>query len=997
MAETVPISLDDKKWHNLTVEEVSTILDVNIRDGLIQEQITTRQRQFGLNKITVKKSTHPWMMFWTQIRQPLILILLAAGLITAVMQEWVDSTVIFGVAIGNSIVGFIQEYKATRAIEALSKLLTTESTVLRSGQKKRIDSSGLVPGDIVILRSGDKVPADIRLFETRDLKIDESTLTGESISVEKDIVKPVKENSIISDQKNMAFLGTLVAYGHGLGIVVSTGDLTEAGSISKSIATAPEIMTPLTRKLARFSQILLYVILALAVLSFVVSIVRGIHGVELAFMSSIALAVAAIPEGLPAAMTITLAIGVSVMARKHAIVRKLPAVEALGSTTVICSDKTGTLTQNQMTVTTAYNGGIKYSVSGSGYNPDGIITIQNHNLNQEISRNISTSSFKHDHLKECLISGILCNDSQLVYQKENNVWEAKGDPTEVALIVSGLKAGLDEAVIQKTFPRIDTLPFESHLQYMATLHKVSDDINFPYRILYIKGAVEKVLSMCSYQIKTNIKEIEEHLLHDEGDRDNMTSDDKRVFSQKGDSLITGLTDEDRSRLLSGDITKIMKVHEELASEGLRVLGFARKLVSPKKDKIISNDIDTNFVFIGLQAMFDPPRNEAILAVQSCLNAGIKVKMITGDNLHTATSIAKQIGIIRNFSDSDSSGPITLSKTDQSVLSAITGYDIAKYSEKELENIVKNTNVFARVSPEQKLSLVKAIQKGGEIVAVTGDGVNDAPALKQADIGIAMGVTGTDVAKEAADMVLTDDNFASIEAAIREGRGIFDNITKFLTWTLPTNFGEAMVIFVFTLIGDNLPILPVQILWINMTTALILGMMLIFEPKEDDLMHRSPRNPKSSILSNHSIRRIFIVSAMITLSVFVMFEWNQQRGGSTLEESMTVAVNTIVMIEIVYLLNCRSLTESLVRIGFFSNKYIILGIIIMISLQMAFTYLPEMNLLFKSAPISLEAWMMIISISIISFFIIEIEKWVSKKRNFGLKAKSKSKVESEFRS
>lgn len=978
MVETTPILIDDKRWHNITVEETSTLLDVNIQYGLTREQVEQRRKQFGLNKITVKKGIHPMAMFWTQIRQPLILILLSAGLITAVIGEWVDSAVIFGVAIGNSIVGFIQEYKATRAIETLSKMLTTEATVLRSGQKKKISSFELVPGDIVVLRSGDKVPADIRLFEAKDLKIDESTLTGESISVEKDKVEPVNEDSVISDRKNMAFLGTLVTYGHGLGIVTAIGDMTEAGSISQSIATTPEITTPLTRKLAQFSQNLLYIILALAVISFIVSMVRGVHRVELVFMSSIALTVAAIPEGLPAAMTITLAIGVSIMAKKHAIIRKLPAVEALGSTTVICSDKTGTLTQNQMTVTAIYCGGIKYSVSGSGYSPKGSITVQA-NFKQ-ISSNISITSFKLRQLKECLISGILCNDSHLVHQKENDVWEAKGDPTEVALIVSGLKAGLNEAVINSTFPRIDTLPFESHLQYMITLHKTSDDIDFPFHILYVKGAVEKILSICSFYIKVYNKEIEENLPQDKGYGNVITTNDnKYTLNQDDDNFVMGLTDEEACPLLDSDKSKILKVHEEMASNGLRVLGFARKLVPLEKDKIVSSDMDTNFIFIGLQAMLDPPRTEAISAVRSCLNAGIKVKMITGDNLHTAISIARQIGIIEIVQDSKNNIPINSSNTNRGVPSAITGYDIKRHSDRDLENIVKSTNVFARVSPEQKLSLVKAIQKSGEIVAVTGDGVNDAPALRQADIGIAMGVTGTEVAKEAADMVLTDDNFASIESAVREGRGIFDNITKFLTWTLPTNFGEAMIILVSALIGTSLIILPVQILWVNMTTALILGIMLIFEPKELDIMQRPPRNPKSNILSNQGIRRIFIVSGIITLSVFAMFEWNQQKAGSTLEESMTVAVNTIVMIEIVYLLNCRSLTESLVRIGFFSNKYILLGIIVMISLQIVYTYLPEMNLLFKSAPISFEAWIMIIAISIVSFLIIEIEKWVSRKK------------------
>ncbi len=914
-------------WHAATVEEIAGALETNLDRGLDDTEVKGRQEKFGLNVVTARERRHPAVKFLLQFREPLMYILVVAGVVTAFLGGWVDSGVIFGVVLVNAAVGFIQETRAGKALEALARMVVTEATVVRSGTKKRVPSRELVVGDIVILRSGDKVPADLRLYQTRDLRIDESMLTGESIPVEKNPAV-LDADTVVADRKNMAYSGTLVTYGQGLGLAVATGDRTETGRISKDIAAAQEMATPLTRKIAKFSRLLLFFIITLAAATFATGLVRDSYPLEETFMSAVAIAVAAIPEGLPAALTITLAIGVSRMAKRHAIIRKLPAVEALGSTTVICSDKTGTLTENQMTVVEIYSGGASYAVSGTGYHHEGAITRQDNN---------DDGQGHGSPLIECLTAGLLCNDSRLT-QKDGR-WEVTGDPTEAALIVSARKAGLgEEEEVHKRFPRLDSIPFESHLQYMATLHGVPGS---DHNAIFIKGALEKILQRSSH----------------------VAIDDASTELLKP---------------LSVDCAnEILHKAEEMGRKGLRVLAFARKYVPSAKRSLADADVDSGLVFLGLQAMLDPPRQEAIAAVRTCQRAGIRVKMITGDNVHTATIIARKIGFNTNDVSGEDSGG------DTSIV-AVTGHDLARYSEKELADVAERTDVFARVSPDQKLQLVKALQARGHVVAVTGDGVNDAPALKQADIGVAMGVSGTDVSKEAADMILTDDNFASIEAAVEEGRGIFDNLVKFLAWTLPTNLGEALVIVAAIFAGFLLPVLPVQILWINMSTAVALGMMLVFEPKEPDIMRRKPRSPGAPILTSALLQRIALVSGMIVAGTFGLFAWEQDAGAS-IEESRTVAVNTIVVIEIFYLLNSRSLSKSMFHVGVFSNKWIIVGIAVMIGLQLAYTYAPAMNVLFKSAPISAESWLRIIGVAFLTFVVVEVEKWVRRRRTTSRRA------------
>ena len=892
-------TLISKHWHHLPADEVIDLLDSDKVKGLDLFEVEHRRKHFGPNAITGKKGKGPILRFLLQFHQPLIYILLVAGTVTALLQEWVDAGVIFGVVLVNAFIGFIQEAKAVKAIEALARTMTTEATVLRAGEKLRISSAEVIPGDIVLLQSGDKVPADIRLFQTRDLQVDESALTGESVPVDK---KPdvLDHDTGLADRRNMAYASTLVTYGQGTGIVVAIGDKTEVGRISQLISSTEALETPLTRKIARFSHILLYAILALAAITFVVGLIRGQSVFDM-FMAAVALAVGAIPEGLPAAMTITLAIGVARMARRRAIIRKLPAVETLGSTTVICSDKTGTLTENQMTVQEIFAGGERFEVTGAGYTPSG----------QFIRKGVTVDAPGSPVLMECLKAGLLCNDS-LLLEKEGR-WAIQGDPTEGALLVSAVKAGFDMTTARNVLPRIDAIPFESQHQYMATLHDGGTD---NLGIIYIKGSVETILDKCALSLDS-----------------------------AGQPAVL-------------DAEPIYRAVEEMAAKGLRLLAFAKGEIKEGTTGLHHPDVAFGMTFLGLQGMIDPPRQEAILAVQKCHTAGIRVKMITGDHALTASSIARHVGL-------------------QNPSTVITGGALTEISDRELIDVADRTSVFARVTPEQKLRLVEALQVKGNVVAMTGDGVNDAPALKRADIGVAMGITGTDVAKEAADMVLTDDNFASIEAAVEEGRGIFDNLTKFIVWTLPTNLGEGLVILAAIFAGVALPILPVQILWINMTTAVLLGLMLAFEPKEPGIMSRSPRDPNTPILTGVLGWRLFIVGLLLLAGAFGLFEW-ELKTGAAVAEARTAAVNVFVMVELFYLFNCRSLTQSMFRVGFFSNPLLFGGVAIMLILQAMFTYLPVMNIMFHSAPISFGAWGRIVAVAIIISFTVGVEKWFRKK-------------------
>jgi magnesium-transporting ATPase (P-type) len=876
-------------WHALRGEEVAADHTVEPTVGLSAEEAAIRLARHGPNRPTARLGRCPLRRFAEQLLQPLVLVLIIAGAVTAVLGEWIDAGVILGVVLVNAVIGFLQEGKAEAALAALARALSTEATVLRSGQRRRIDSVELVPGDIVWLAAGDKVPADLRLLAGRELRTAEAPLTGESTAIDKHEAT-LPADTPLADRRNMAYAGTHVVAGHGHGVVVATGDATESGRISQLIAQAPDLQTPLTRKMAVFSRQLLVAILVLAALTFGVGLLHGQSTFDM-FMAAVALAVGAIPEGLPAAVTITLAIGVGRMARRRAIIRKLPAVETLGSTTVVCSDKTGTLTENQMTVREIWAGNANYAVTGAGYGSEGSITL---------AGRPTTVGWA---LREVLVAGALCNDAGL--HRERGHWQVNGDPTEAALLVAARRGGLDEGTLRALSPRIDELPFDSARQTMATLHQLDGG-----RLIYVKGALEKILPACGAMLDT-------HGRHWPLDPEDV---------------------EERAATMAG--------------RGLRVLALARKPL-PEERTLNEAELSEGLVLVGLVGMIDPPRSRAISAVRTCQAAGIRVKMITGDHAGTALAVARQLGI------GDGDG-------------VLTGRQLAALDEAGLRQAAQGTDVFARVEPEQKLRLVRALQANGQVVAMTGDGVNDAPALKQADIGIAMGLGGTEVAKEAAAMVLTDDNFATIEAAIEEGRGVYDNLVKFITWTLPTNFGEGLVILAAIFAGATLPITPLQILWINMTTAVLLGLPLAFEPVEQGIMHRPPRPPAAPILDEPLVWRIILVGLLMLAGSFGLFELALSRGQSV-AEARTVAVNVFVMIEATYLFNCRSLTRSVRAVGYWSNPWVWAGVGATAVLQMAFTYLPPFQALFGTAAIGLGAWVEILVAGLMAAGVVAVEK------------------------
>ncbi len=896
-------SLIERAPHHLPAHEVLILLETDLDRGLSSGEVAERLRRFGPNALPRFKRHGPLVRFLLQFHNPLIYVLLAATVITALLGEWVDSGVIFGVVLVTAIVGFIQESRAEAALDALVALMKTETTVRRDGQKVRIPSTDIVPGDVVLLQSGDKTPADLRLVSVRELRVDESALTGESLPVEKaDQVLPPE--TIVADRKNMSFSGTFVTYGQGTGVAVSTGANTELGRIHRLVHETTVIDTPLTKKIAAFSKVLTVAILGLAAVTFALGVWRGQPVAEV-FMAAVALAVSAIPEGLPAAVTIVLAIGVSRMAQRHAIIRKLPAVETLGSTTVICSDKTGTLTKNQMTVQAIFADGQPFEVLGVGYEPTGVIQLNG----------LAVDLDQAPALRACLLAGALCNDAQLV--ERDGRWDIAGDPTEGALLVSARKAGIDSVQADGSWPRLDAIPFESERQYMATLHRAKSD--HPGTV-YLKGAVEKVVQLC--------------------DRELVSDGTECPF----------------------DPQSVLHQAEAFAGRGLRVLAFARTSVPAETSALDEKMVAGGLTFLGMQAMMDPPRPEAMAAVRNCQTAGIAVKMITGDHALTARSIAKQIGL----------NGVTAHEDGE--LIAMTGQELAACAKENLPDAADRTAVFARVSPEQKLRLVEALQVRGQVVAMTGDGVNDAPALKQADIGVAMGQGGTEVAKEAADMVLTNDNFASMEAAVEEGRGVFDNLTKFIVWTLPTSLGESLVLLTAIAAGAVLPILPLQILWINLTTTVALGMTLAFEPKEPGIMQRPPRDPRQTLLTWALVERTLLVSVLMLAGAYGVFLWEQQRMMS-LEVARTAVVNVFVMVELFNLFNCRSLERSMFRIGVFSNPWVVWGVVTMIGLQLLLTYVPFMNRLFHTAPIDAAAWTAILAIAVLAYVVVGIEKWI----------------------
>jgi magnesium-transporting ATPase (P-type) len=886
-------------WHALPQEDVLARQDVDAAHGLSDAEAARRLALHGPNRPPEQPGKSAWARLADQLIAPLVLVLIAAGLVTAFLGEWVDAGVILGVVVVNAAIGYLQEGKAAAALAALARSVATEVTVLRGGRRLRMDAAQLVPGDIVQLAAGDKVPADLRLLRGKELRAVEAALTGESLPVDKRHA-PLPADTPLADRRNMAYAGTTVVGGQGQGVVIATGAATETGRIAGLIAAAPDLATPLTRKMAAFAGLLLWAILGLAALTFAIGLLRGESAFAM-FMAAVALAVGAIPEGLPAAITITLAIGVARMAKRRAIVRQLPAVEALGSTTVICSDKTGTLTENAMTVRALWAGGLLYEVSGHGYAPEGELLLNG----QKVGAGGT--------VKEALLAGLLCNDASLAHVKGQ--WQISGDPTEAALVVAARKAGLDTATVGALFPRRDELPFDSTRQTMATLHAVEGA-----PVLYAKGALEKLLPACA-----------------------------TILDGRGDV----------APLEAAMRADIEAAAAALARQGLRVLALCRRRLDDNAE-LADGHLAADLCFLGLAGMIDPPRPRAIAAVKTCHAAGIKVKMITGDHADTALAVARQLGIVGAAGQ------------------ALTGRQLARLDDAALAAAARDTDVFARVEPEQKLRLVRALQANGaggtpgEIVAMTGDGVNDAPALKTADIGIAMGLGGTEVAKEAAAMVLTDDNFATIEAAVEEGRGIFDNLVKFITWTLPTNFGEGLVILAAIVAGVTLPITPLQILWINMTTAVLLGLPLAFEPVEGNVMRRPPRPPAAPILDGVLIGRVVLVGVLMLAGSFGLFLLALERGAS-LAEARSIAVNVFVAIEIVYLFNCRSLVRPVWAVAPFSNLWVWGGAGAMVVLQLAFTYLPVFQRVFGTAAIGLAAWGEIGAVALAALLINEAEK------------------------
>lgn len=892
----------DNAHHGMSAHEVVLLLETDPQRGLSSVEAKRRRERFGPNVLPAARSGGLLRRIVRQLHHPLIYVLIAAGLITAALREYVDSTVIFGVVLINAAIGLVQESKAEAALDSLRSMVRTEAGVVRDGQERSVPSEDLVPGDLILLEPGGKVPVDLRLVRLAELRVDESALTGESVPVAKDEAE-LPEVTPVADRRNMVYSGTLVTAGSGAGIAVATGAETELGQIHRLVGAAETLATPLTRKLAWFSKVLTVVILVLAAVTFGVGVLRGQDAVE-TFTAAIALAVGAIPEGLPAAVTITLAIGVTRMARRRAVIRRLPAIETLGSTTVICSDKTGTLTENQMTVRAVWTPDGEFTVTGSGYDPEGEL-----HDDQGAAATEATSQA----LRWSLLAGAGCNDARI--RQEDGEWVLVGDPTEGAMLVVAGKGGIALEEVGARYPRTATIAFSSERQYMATLH---DDRDTGRTVVLVKGGVERVVSMCRAQMGT----------------------------------------DGTSRPLDADA--VLDAAESLAGRGLRVLATAMR---PPEESVDFEEeaLAGTLVLTGLQAMLDPPRAAAAPAVRTCHTAGIAVKMITGDHVATATAIAMQLEVLG----------------EQHERRVLTGVDLEALPEGRYPEAVEEATVFARVSPEQKLRLVETLQQRGHVVAVTGDGVNDAPALRQANIGVAMSRTGTEVAKEAADMVLTDDDFATIEAAVEEGRGVFDNLTKFIVWTLPTNIGEGLVVLVAILLGATLPLLPTQILWINMTTAVLLGLMLAFEPKEVGIMRRQPRDPARPLLTGALVVRILLVAALLVGGSWWVFQWEQNRG-ATVAEARTAALNLFVVVEAFYLFSCRSLTRSAWHVGLFSNRWILVGVTLQAVGQLAITYLPVMNAVFNTAALDVGVWLRIFAIGAAAAVVVAVDKRLRKR-------------------
>jgi len=880
-------------WHALTVDEVLKRLTTSTEKGLAVGEASTRLQKYGPNRLPEGKKRRALMRFISQFNNILVYVLLGAGFTKMMLGLWIDASIILGVVILNGLLGFIQEGKAEKALDSIRNMLSAEARTLRDGEPRMIPAEQLVPGDIVLLESGDKVPADLRLADIKNLRTEEAALTGESVPADKTI-DPVPEKATVGDRESMAFSGTMVVSGRATGVVVETGSETELGRINQLLAGVSPLETPLLRQIKKFGYAITAVIGVVSVLLF--SYGRWVIGMDFVaiFQAVVGIAVSVIPEGLPAIITITLAIGVQRMAKRNAIIRRLPAVETLGSVSRICSDKTGTLTLMEMMVVSAVTAESQYQITGNGYAPEG-----------EVKQSGKPAG------KDSVIGllgrvSMLCNDAELFQQE--GVWKVEGDPTEGALYPFATKLGMDRQAEQTAYPRIDAIPFESEHRFMATLHKDAGSKD----MLLVKGAPEVILDACDRQQTA-----------------------------------------DGNALLSRD--HFMKASDQLAAQGERVLALAW-LENPglKAGTLAPADIPKNLVLLGLIGLLDPPRKEAIEAVTECHGGGIRVTMITGDHKITAAAIAKMLGIGDGRT-------------------AVTGAEIEEMNEAMLQETVQKVDVFARASPEHKLRLVKAIQANKQIVAMTGDGVNDAPSLKKAEIGVAMGIKGTEVTKEAAGMILADDNFASITAAVKEGRTVYNNIEKAILFMLPTNVAQALVIAVAILFSFTMPITAPQVLWVNMVTSVALGLVISFEPHELDVMLRPPRAVNRPILTGFGIWRVvFVGLALLTYTLWAFF-WMKSQGASD-QLARTVAVNAITIGQTFYLLNSRYLLDSSLSLkAYLGNKFLPLGIGVVIILQLLFTYAPPLQALFDNEAVPLRVWPWLLMGGVVFFLVVELEK------------------------
>ena len=873
----------------MSVSNVYQKLDSQAK-GLTQFEANIRLNKFGPNEIAAEKKVSDWVLFFQQFKNFLVFILIVAAIISAILGEFLDAGAILAIVIINSILGFYQERKAEQAVEALKKLAAPKATVIRDGETKIIPATEVVPGDVILLKVGDRVPADARIVEELNLKCDESALTGESTPVEK-AMDVIKKDVAVAERTNMIFSGTIVVYGHCKAIVVETGMSTEFGKIAKMLEVEDE-QTPLQKRLETLGKQLSLIILVIVGIVFVAGFLRG-GDPAFMFLTAVALAVAAIPEGLPAIVTITLSIGLQRLASKNAIIRRLSAAETLGSTTVVCSDKTGTLTVNEMTVRKLYVNDMIIDVTGEGYDTQGKFLYKNKEIQAD------------EGMQLLLGTGLLCNDAQI---KENK--EVLGDPTEAALIVSAKKAGLED--LRQKYKRTDEISFTSERKMMSVLCEVDGR-----RVVYVKGAVEEILKKCS-----------------------------TIYSSVG---VRKISEDDKRRIID--------TNNEFAKNALRVLGFAVKRIEPR-EKLKEEDL----MFVGLQGMIDPPRKEVKDAIALCKKAGIKAVMITGDHKETAAAVARELEMIDKTTDD------LQSSSNSKVL---TGLELDAMSNDDFENIVEDVVVYARVSPEHKVRITDALKKKGHIVAMTGDGVNDAPALKKADIGIAMGITGTDVSKEASDMILTDDDFSTIVAAVEEGRGIYDNVKKFVNYLLSCNVGEVATIFTSILIGLPLPLLPLQLLWMNLITDGLPALALGVEPKEKDIMLRKPRNPKEKVLTRESFRMILLVATIVTAGTILLFYFELPNG---IDKARTIAFTTIIMFQMFVALGLRS-NQPLLKTGIFSNRKLIYAILSSVFLQLLIIYTPVFGPIFDVVPLDVFDWIAILGVSITVLIALELRKYI----------------------